>query len=68
MCTVKVNVPRGGLPRQSLASLTDHPDMTLAVDSTCKAQYKQTNFYPMSFDFFVIIRNKDRSSSHLQVP
>ena len=39
-------LPRGGLPRNSVDRITDHPDMTLAVDRGRKASTKtnkQTN-------------------------
>ena len=35
-------LPRGGLPRKSLDRITDHPDMTSAVDRGCKTS-TQTN-------------------------
>ena len=31
------NLPREGLPRNSVDGITDHPDMTSAVDRGCKA-------------------------------
>ena len=31
------NLPRGGLPRNSVDRITDRPDMTSAVDLGCKA-------------------------------
>ena len=39
------NLPRGGLPRNSVDRITDRPDMTSAVDRGCKAltQLNSTN-------------------------
>ena len=37
------NLPLGGLPRNSVASIADSPDMTSAVDCGCKAPTQPTN-------------------------
>ena len=35
------NLPRGGLPRNSVDRITDRPDMTSAIDRGCKALTQQ---------------------------
>ena len=44
------NLPRGGLPRNSVDRITDRPDMTSAIDLRCQAltQTKQTIHVMMS--------------------
>ena len=39
------NLPRGGLPRNSVDRITDCPEMTSAVDGGRKAQTQQQNIF-----------------------
>ena len=47
------NLPRGGLPRNSVDMITDHPDMTTAVDRGRKA-LTQLNSTQMICCFVVV--------------
>ena len=48
-CALSIGyLPRGGLPRNSVDRITDHPAMTSAVDRGCKAS-TQTNKQKLLF-------------------
>ena len=64
MCAYTGYLPRGGLPRNSVYTITDRPDMTSAVDRGCKASTQTNKQISNLYTLKIYIRAESLTFSH----